>query len=270
MLLENLAQPAATEPPSVTQLLAHAQLDMDQNISFQIFDILRDLIVTVRLRPGQRLSEKEIAAALSASKTPVREALIRLDEIRLVRIVPQSGTYVTKISVNRYRTACFIRLQLELGAVRGAAEAPDPMHDISALDDLLDRQAQAMAQEDYDAFFDLDQAFHLQLFVMAGFADAWLTARRTQFDVNRARHIRRMAAHPARPGGAGGTPGHRRGDPRPRPGPRRGRPARPYRRHRPADQHAGARRKDDRLHRDAPTGLRPPRNDPTQARGGAG
>lgn len=192
MLLESLAQPAATEPPSVTQLLAHAQLDMDQNISFQIFDILRDLIVTVRLRPGQRLSEKEIAAALSASKTPVREALIRLDEIRLVRIVPQSGTYVTKISVNRYRTACFIRLQLELGAVRGAAEAPDPMHDISALDDLLDRQAQAMAQEDYDAFFDLDQAFHLQLFVMAGFADAWLTARRTQFDVNRARHIRRM------------------------------------------------------------------------------
>lgn len=176
----------------LADLLADRVLDPEKNISFQIFDILRDLIVTVKLHPGQRLSEKDIAAELRASKTPVREALIRLDEIRLVRIVPQSGTYVTKISMNRYRTACFIRLQLELGAVRGAASAPDPRHLVGDLDGILSEQADALEQEDFDRFFTLDLAFHRQLFVMAGFGDAWATARRTQFDVNRVRHIRRM------------------------------------------------------------------------------
>ncbi|MBU0780217.1 MAG: GntR family transcriptional regulator [Alphaproteobacteria bacterium] len=177
---------------TILQLLAGTVLDANQNITFQIFDILRDLIVSVRLRPGQRLSEKEIAAALCASKTPVREAMIRLDEIKLVRIVPQSGTYVTKISVSRYRTACFIRLQLELGAVRGAALMPDPHQSIAVLDGILSQTAKAIAQEDDAAFYALDDAFHRQLFIMAGFEDAWSTARRTQFDVNRVRHIRRM------------------------------------------------------------------------------
>ncbi|WP_394155075.1 GntR family transcriptional regulator [Loktanella salsilacus] len=177
---------------TIDQLLADAVLDPHQNITFQVFDILRNFIVSARLRPGQRLSEKEIAAALCASKTPVREAMIRLDEVNLVRIVPQSGTYVTKISVRRYRTACFIQLQLELGAVRGAALAPDPHQSIAILDDILAQTANAITQEDHTAFYACEDAFHRQLFVMSGFDDAWMTARRTQFDVNRVRHIRRM------------------------------------------------------------------------------
>ena len=178
--------------PTVQNLLSDARLDAERNVTAQIFNIILELIVSVRLRPGQRLSEKEIAAALSASKTPVREALIRLDEVKLVKIVPQSGTYVTRVSVNRYRTACFIRLQLELGAVRDAASSPDPLHGIEGLDDILARQAEALASEDYEWFFDLDEEFHRQLFVMSGFGGAWETLQRTQFDVNRVRHIRRL------------------------------------------------------------------------------
>lgn len=174
---------------TVTEALGGARIHPEKNLAFQVFDILRELIVSVRLRPGQRLSEKEIAAALCASKTPVREALIRLDEIGLVKIVPQSGTYVTRISVNRYRTACFIRLQLELGAVRGAAAGN---HGIADLDKIVARQATAVAVEDHAGVFDLDEAFHRQLFVMAGVGDVWSTARRSQFDVNRVRHVRRM------------------------------------------------------------------------------
>lgn len=177
---------------SIGELLADFRLDPDANITFQVFDILRDLIVSVRLRPGQRLSEKEIAATLNASKTPVREALIRLDEVNLVKIVPQSGTYVTKISVSRYTTACFIRLQLELGAVRAAASYPDPRHRVEELDDFLAQQADALARDDHAGFFELDEAFHRHLFVLAGYLDAWITARRSQFDLNRARHVRRL------------------------------------------------------------------------------
>ena len=184
-----ISQPA---PVSATELLANTRLDPSANITFQVFDILRELIVSVKLRPGQKLSEKEIAAALDASKTPVREALIRLDEVNLVRIIPQSGTYVTLISVSRYTTACFIRLHLEIGAVRDAAQRPDPRHRIEDFDDILARQAEALARDDPGAFFELDEAFHRQLFVFSGHVDCWATARRAQFDLNRARLIRRQ------------------------------------------------------------------------------
>ncbi len=180
-----------TRPTSIADLLADVRLETDANITFQVFDILRELIVSVRLRPGQKITEKEIAAALGASKTPVREALIRLDEVNLVKIVPQSGTYVTKISVTRYTTACFIRLQLEIGAVRDAAQNPDPRHRVEDLDAILVRQAEALEKGDPAAFFDLNERFHRQLFVLSGHADAWRTARRAQFDLNRARVIRR-------------------------------------------------------------------------------
>lgn len=179
------------QPVPVAELLAGTRLDPGANITFQVFDILRDLIVSVKLRPGQRLSEKEIATALDASKTPVREALIRLDEVKLVKIVPQSGTYVTRISVSRYTTACFIRLQLELGAVHDAAIRPDPRHRVEDLDGILGLQSDALDRDDATAFFEFDEKFHRQLFVLSGHADAWATARRSQFDLNRARLIRR-------------------------------------------------------------------------------
>lgn len=171
--------------------LAQSVLDPDTNMAFQVFDILRDLIVSVKLVPGQRVSEKEIASALQASKTPVREALIRLDEINLVKIVPQSGTYVTRISVNRYTTACFIRLNLELGAIRMAIQSPDPRHYVGELDGILDQQTTALQAQDLDRFFELDDAFHRHLFVLAGQLDVWKVARRSQFDLNRVRLIRR-------------------------------------------------------------------------------
>ncbi|PRY26550.1 GntR family transcriptional regulator [Aliiruegeria haliotis] len=190
----NLAQfpgPLSTAT-TVTELLQNTTLDPQKNLPFQIFDILRDLIVSVALRPGQRISEKEIASALDASKTPVREALIRLDEIRLVKIVPQSGTYVTRISMKRHRTACFIRLQLELGAVRAAAMLPPLDRDLHVFDTIVSGQTQALAAGDLDRFFILDEAFHRQIFAAPGLEDVWATARRSQFDVNRARHIKRL------------------------------------------------------------------------------
>lgn len=178
--------------PRLKDLLQGHELDPNANFAFQIFDILRSLIVSVKFRPGQRLSEKEIASVLNASKTPVREALIRLDEINLVKIVPQSGTYVTKISIMRYTTACFIRLQLELGAVRAAATSPDPRHSVEELDSILAQQALALNGDEHDEFFKLDDAFHRHLFVLGGHIDVWSTARRSQFDLNRVRLIQRQ------------------------------------------------------------------------------
>ena len=76
--------------------------------------------------------------SLKASKTPVREALIRLEDAGLVTIVPKSGSFVAPIRIDRYIDACFIRLQLETGAVRRAALLAQ--RDVAVLDGIIDDQ----------------------------------------------------------------------------------------------------------------------------------
>src|ERR1700743_1521423 len=67
----------------------------------QVYDVLRDWIVTMVMLPGQALSEKELALRLSVSRTPVREALIRLSDDGFVDIFPQHGTFVSYILVEK-------------------------------------------------------------------------------------------------------------------------------------------------------------------------
>ena len=75
--------------------LAAAPIDPRQPISAQIHEILRRSIITMRLRPKEKLSESELALALGVSRTPVREALIKLSEDGLVEILPQRGGEVS-------------------------------------------------------------------------------------------------------------------------------------------------------------------------------
>ncbi|MGA8353133.1 MAG: GntR family transcriptional regulator, partial [Solirubrobacteraceae bacterium] len=87
----------------------------------RVYAILRDAIVSAEFEPGQRLSESELAERLGVSRTPIREALVRLRDDRLVEIVPQLGTYVSRISRQAIDDAQFVRSALEGAAVRIAA-----------------------------------------------------------------------------------------------------------------------------------------------------
>ena len=87
---------------AVSDLLEGVVLDPKESLVKQIYAILWELIVNISLKPGQAMSEKEISDALKASKTPVREAIIKLEETGLIRVVPKSGTYVSPISLDRY------------------------------------------------------------------------------------------------------------------------------------------------------------------------
>jgi len=95
-----------TAETTITSLLAQTDLDPDKSLVQQIYSVLWDAIVSLKLPPGQLVSEKEIASALNASTTPVREALIRLEDAGLVEIVPKSGTYVTAIRLQAYIESC--------------------------------------------------------------------------------------------------------------------------------------------------------------------
>lgn len=180
------------------ELLEGVSLSGDESLTTQIHGLLWQLIVTFKLKPGQLISEKELSGLFKASKTPVREAIIRLEEAGLVNIVPKSGTYVSPVRIGTYIEACFIRLQLEIGAVRRAASSTSDSHHQSELDDIIAQQVAALETDDQQTFFSLDEGLHAAFFRMAGVPGAWDVLRRTQAEVYRIRHLKR--AHRIRRG----------------------------------------------------------------------
>src|SRR5271156_408155 len=136
--------------------MADLRIDRSRNgaagpASRQVYRALREAIIIAQLAPGQRISENELAERLSVSRTPVREALIRLQDERFVQIVPQLGTFVTPISTAAVEDAQFIREALECAAVRLAAVRADS-DDIAALGGLVRRQEEVVAQSDFERF----------------------------------------------------------------------------------------------------------------------
>ncbi len=83
---------------------------------------LRRSIIELELLPGTRLSEQDIATKLGVSRQPVREALIRLANSRLIEIRPHRGTVVARISAKEMTEALFVRQSVEIAVVAKAAQ----------------------------------------------------------------------------------------------------------------------------------------------------
>ena len=153
-----------------------------------VYAALRDAIVACELAPGQQISENELAAVLGVSRTPVREALARLREDGLVEIVPQLGTFVSRISVAAVDDAQFLREALECSAVRLAAERCAAA-DVDALQELLAGQQRARDAGDAAAFFVLDDDLHATLCELSGRPIAWTVVARANGQLNRVRRL---------------------------------------------------------------------------------
>jgi DNA-binding GntR family transcriptional regulator len=153
-----------------------------------VYTTLRDAIVSAQLAPGRQISENELAALLGVSRTPVREALQRLREERLVAIVPQYGTFVTHISESAVSDAQFVREALECAAIRGAAlRARD--QDLATLEGVIRRQDAAREANDFDSFYVLDDELHHQLCDLSGHDIAWALSQRAKGHLNRIRRL---------------------------------------------------------------------------------
>ncbi len=131
-----------------------------------VYEMLRNDIVLGVLRPQQPIREAEIAASLSVSRTPVREALLRLANLGLVEIFPQSSTVVAPIRVEKVKAAQLIRevVEVEIGrrACRVASQA-----DLDALAAIIEEQEFASGRKDMRRFYELDEAFHRRIFATA-------------------------------------------------------------------------------------------------------
>jgi DNA-binding GntR family transcriptional regulator len=132
---------------------------------------IRSRITTGRLALGARISDKQLAAELDVSRTPVREALVQLQSEGLVVMRPQSGTFVFDLTVEEVRDICATRAILEAGAIRLAAEAGSA--DLTArLGLLVGRAAIALDDGDLALCDELDCQFHEG--IVAASANAYL------------------------------------------------------------------------------------------------
>nr|WP_163501975.1 GntR family transcriptional regulator [Halomonas socia] len=162
--------------------------DAQQTVSAEIYRKLREEIVTLKRPPGSSLSDKELSARFQVSRTPVREALMKLAEEEMVSIIPYSGTFVTKVHAETLRNSQFVRVALECTSIE---DAPTNMtaSGLSTLRTIIRKQEAEIGKADRSSFYQLDEAFHQQLFEMAGHGDAWPIVNRVKAQLDRARYL---------------------------------------------------------------------------------
>jgi DNA-binding GntR family transcriptional regulator len=156
------------------------------SIADQVFHTLRSSIVTMRLTPATALSEQDIADRLKVSRQPVREAFIKLSEIGLVRVLPQRGTFVVKISAKAVTDARFVREAVECAIARRASEGIGRPA-IAVLRAIVADQRKAA--RDPEQFFVLDEAFHRGLASAAECAYAWKVIEEAKAQMDRVRFL---------------------------------------------------------------------------------
>jgi GntR family transcriptional regulator, rspAB operon transcriptional repressor len=149
---------------------------------------LRHEIVTLSWPPGAPILEKEIAAAHGVSRTPVREALLRLAEERLVEIAPKSGTRVARIPVVALADAICAREALELALVRKAATRARSS-DIAAMRAIVQRQIECVDDRDAAGFHDADEALHFAIAEAAGHPGVWAMVLQIKVHLDRLRRL---------------------------------------------------------------------------------
>jgi GntR family transcriptional regulator, rspAB operon transcriptional repressor len=160
----------------------------DRTAAALVHRALRDDIVAMRIAPGEPINEKSLALRHGVSRTPVREALLRLASEHLVEIFPQSGTFVARIPVAMLPEAILVRRALESVTVRAATERADAAR-IAALKHLIDRQRELERRGDRDHFHAADDAFHAAIADAAGHPGIWQLIERVKVQVDRFRRL---------------------------------------------------------------------------------
>jgi GntR family transcriptional regulator, rspAB operon transcriptional repressor len=163
-------------------------LNTSEPVNQQIYRKLRKAIITCQILPGVLLSEKEISSQFNVSRQPVREAFIKLAEAGLVQILPQRGTFVTKISIKKVIDGQFIRDAIECAIIRRAAIEINDLH-ILLLQKNLEEQKEANKQKNFHYFLEKDDEFHQILMNVIDCQLAWESVENIKAMMDRVRFL---------------------------------------------------------------------------------
>ncbi len=125
--------------------------------------VLKHNIINLNLKPGQLVSENEIAEALGVSRTPAREAFLELSRASLVEIYPQKGTCISLIDMDVVEEIRFMRCAVEKAIARLSCDVLTES-DLIYLENHLKLQENYVASKDYKHLLTLDDSFHEYMF----------------------------------------------------------------------------------------------------------
>lgn len=127
----------------------------------EVYPVLRRAIVELYLQPGTVLSIKDICQQFEMGRSPVRDALIRLDQEGLVTLLPQRGTMISQIDLSRVEQERFLRLSVEAEVMKLFMACHTPS-DITLLNEALRQQQDICDRREVDTrrFLWLDDEFH--------------------------------------------------------------------------------------------------------------
>jgi GntR family transcriptional regulator, rspAB operon transcriptional repressor len=128
-------------------------------LSNKIFEALRDRIIHMDYLPGSGLAEKDLCKEFKVSRTPLREAIRKLEEMKLVTAIPRFGTYVTAVDINEVRYAFEVKIKLESLAGELAAKriTSDRLEELSVLIEKADIRLKEKGKR---SLIEIDTQFH--------------------------------------------------------------------------------------------------------------
>lgn len=133
-----------------------------------VYQQLRAKILGNEFRPGMQLLERDLVDLFGVSRTPVREALLRLQKENLLQIVPRHGIRVRQVSLSDIEEIYQVQISLEATAASVVAEAKLRVKDLMPLDQACNAMDRALAKNDAVAWSAADEIFHAHLLKLGG------------------------------------------------------------------------------------------------------
>lgn len=168
--------------------LSTLRLDRSRPLRDQIYPMVRGLILSGIIRPGEVIDEKAIAAQLEVSRTPVREAVKRLSDERLVDVVAQSGTRASRMDRKAIEESFLIRRALEMESAAQAAAHMSQEH-ADRLHDILARHERAVEKRQFAEAIARDDEFHHAITEISDLPRLWSTIEISKAQLDRCRHM---------------------------------------------------------------------------------
>lgn len=156
----------------------------------EIYEQLREQILSLEIAPGQMLSENSLSAQMKASRSQVRDALAQLTEEGCIVVYPQKGTVVTMIDPERVKQAVHAHIVLEQAVIREACEKKLTKEQWAQLEAALEEQSRKTNQNDVMELLAAEQRIHYLLSVFCGREHVWELFRTLDCDLLRVDYLR--------------------------------------------------------------------------------
>jgi DNA-binding GntR family transcriptional regulator len=157
-------------------------------LSEQVYQVVRGLIVSGRIRPGEAVIEAALAARLGVSRTPVREALKRISDEGLIDVFAQNGTFIAPISRKALEEAYVIRTALEAESASRAAGRLTAVA-LEAFADNIAAHERAIDRRRFGDAIRLDDTFHRMIAEVNGLHMLWRAVDISKAQMDRGRHL---------------------------------------------------------------------------------